>query len=512
MANQSSTLSRIASGNIASLSNVGVTLVSNIAVVPIILSYWNADTYGLWLLLLSVSFLIRIPAQSLSQYLLREFIRIEGTEEACPNTLLASSLPIVISLAVLQLLIAMIIGPLGIGGEFLFKDSASEFGLSLFILSLGWALTSLIDYAPLRLAPLGYYPRFLWWNCLELFWAAIVPCMVCIAGGEILEAAIAMFVSRIIYATLAGIDYFRIYRKECIPIVAPVWSIVPRLFRISQAFTILLGLDNFKQQGLRLVIAPLAGISSMTSFSTIRTVSNIVHRGVTTIAIPISPELMRFIRSRDQMKSEALFNTIWMIVIVLIIPGSIVLQFVAESAFSIWTRGKIIYDPVLFSLLSSSILVHAIAQPAMSVVRGNNLLKEQLTYNAISVFLIVSLTALLIPLFGIKGVGVAILASEVTSLVLYFIRADHWLNNNGLHWPTYSFKWIALICGVEVSAIVLIASMPIASFKIGTFAFVFLSIASRYYWKSIPDGIREILGNALKKGFKKIPILGTRWA
>ena len=100
-----------------------------------------------------------------------------------------------------------------------------------------------------------------------------------------------------------------------------------------------------RQQGVRLVLAPLAGPVALAAFSTMRTGANVALQGLNTIVNPILPDLMRFLHDRDQPRSEAAFSTIWVVVVALMAPGVVILQLIMEPLFVFWTQGKIALIP-----------------------------------------------------------------------------------------------------------------------------------------------------------------------
>ena len=67
---------RIASGSLATGSRVGITLVSQLALVPIYLSFWSPETYGIWLALQTFYALGTIFGMAHLTFLENEFIRI----------------------------------------------------------------------------------------------------------------------------------------------------------------------------------------------------------------------------------------------------------------------------------------------------------------------------------------------------------------------------------------------------------------------------------------------------
>ena len=171
------------------------------------------------------------------------------------------------------------------------------------------------------------------------------------------------------------IDLFKLFKKEHIRPSKPSLVLGLSNFRMSLP---LLGkslLENVRQQGVRLLLAPLSGAVGLAAFATMRTGANVALQGLNTICNPILPDLMRFLHDRDQPRSEAAFATIWVVVVALMAPAVVILQTFVEPLYVVWTQGKIPFNPLLFSILSLGVLVYAVVQPAMAIVIGNNLTK-----------------------------------------------------------------------------------------------------------------------------------------
>src|SRR5690606_34422862 len=124
-------------------------------------------------------------------------------------------------------------------------------------------------------------------------------------------------------------------------------------------------------------------------------------------------------------------------------PAIIVLQNIVEPLFLEWTRGQITFNPWLFASLSIGVLVFALAQPAIAVVRGNNILQPQILISALTAGIGVGGIFVLVPVFGITGAGITLLLSELAGIAAYLITAKKWLVKNGLKWPERPFTIVA---------------------------------------------------------------------
>jgi O-antigen/teichoic acid export membrane protein len=251
--------------------------------------------------------------------------------------------------------------------------------------------------------------------------------------------------------------------------------------------------EMFRQQGIQLILAPMSGVAGLTAFATMRTGANVALQGLGTITSPLMPELMRFLNQRDQVRTEAAFATVWLLLMAILAPGVIFLQLCIRPLFELWTRGKVVFDPALFALMSLGVLVYAMAQPAMAVVQGNNLLKPQLVVSSIAGILVILVMCLLVPRIGILGSGLALLAGEVVAAVGYLRVASRWLKSNGLSWPKSAYASVILSVVVSGCTMLGIAWLPQWHFVCFLIGFAILIFSLKTYLRHLPDVARQRL-------------------
>ncbi len=279
---------------------------------------------------------------------------------------------------------------------------------------------------------------------------------------------------------------FRLMRKHDIKFTRPSARLGFRNFTRSLAVSGKLVLENARQQGVRLVLAPLAGAASLAAFSTMRTGSNVALQGLNTITNPLMPDLMRFLHSRDQARVEAAFGTVWVVVIALMAPAVVTLQVIVAPLFSLWTRGQIEFDPTLFAIMSLAVLVYALAQPAMAVVMGNNLMKPQLLLSIAAAIIAIGGIVVLVPLIGISGAGVALLAAEIVASIGYVFFARKWLHREGLLWPQKSFSIAAVSIIISAVSLGSMIVFPDAKWLILAITLFLFALTVRQYWLLLP--------------------------
>jgi O-antigen/teichoic acid export membrane protein len=511
-----SAAARLISGSVASWAQIAVTIAAQIVLVPIYLNYWSVETYGVWLAvhgIMSVLSMLDLGHQNFMSY---EFLRIGKQNTLALSKYLWSAMIIGVSISVIQVLLtvvflytgilAFLLGESGPGNAELITSA----GVALILHALLWLILVTVTGLMVRvLAPFGHYPRTAWWAFFYAIVTALAPLTAVIFGADLLMASVALMLGSLTLGVFLYVDLIRLLRKERIRLIKPSLALGYSNFLKSLP---LLGkslFENVRQQGVRLVLAPLSGPAGLAAFSTMRTGANVALQGLNTIVNPILPDLMRFLHDRDQPRSEAAFSTIWIVVVALMAPGVVILQLIMEPFFAFWTQGKISFDPLLFATLSVSVLVYAVIQPAMAVVIGNNLTKLQLWLSGIAAITVFAVLITTVPIIGILGAAVALLLAEIVAAIGYKIHAKRWLKENQLVWPGRPFN--LAVTSVAISTITLLGIIFISEFKWLIVAVSMVLFAWNFgrYWQVLPSVALESAKNIVRKipGFRKLVFL-----
>lgn len=487
---------------------IGITMFSQLLLVPIYLSYWDVKTYGVWIATQALVSVLSTLNQGHQTYLEFEFLKQGKDKPAQVSFTLWSGFWVALILGSIEVLSVIGLIVLGAVGGLLETSNVMDSSLifqaqaTLLLQMISWMLiTSLGGLFVRVLSPFGYYPRMSWWGVWAAILTAGVPVIAVSFGANLLQAGIALVAATIMYAIPQYYDIYRLLKREGLLYKGSSLKSGLKNLRFSLIISARSLLENARQQGVRVILAPLSGATALVAFSTMRTGANIVLQGLNTITSPLMPELMRFLNKKDQDRTEASFGTVWFVVLTLLAPGVLILQWCVEPLYIKWTKGLVEFNPILFALLSLGVLVFAVAQPAMAVMRGNNLVRSQFLITLIAAIIVVGGMFILVPMYGITGAGISLLSAEIAATTGYRIVAKNWLKKNGLEWPQKSSR-IALT-GVWITALAMFGMIQFHSLRgfICIGGLLLLFIATRLYWKSSPLLVRE----KASKIFARIP-------
>lgn len=485
---------RLISGSVASWVQILITLVVQVVLVPVFLIAWGKEQYGIWLAIQSFISLISMIDKGHQYYIYFESLKMDESDKDKFNLFFGSSLRIGVLSGIVQLLVLLVIIGFGLTkdlfglAENITSDKLYEINAALLIQSFIWVLFGISGGLMGRvLAVKGYYPRVAWWNVLGAIVTAATPAITVYRGGSLLQASTSLFIGTLIFNIPFHIDMYRIIKRENISLnkfsSSAGFSNLFKSFAVSTKDV----LENFRQQGIRVVLSSIVGGAGLAVFSTTRTGANVLLQGLNTITNPMIPELMQFLRNKDQPRVDVAFNTIWALLVFFMSPGIVILQLIMEPIFTAWTKGQIEFNPLLFLLFSFGVLIYTLSQPAIALVTGNNLLKQQLQMSVLSSVVLIALMFALMPYLHIVGAGVALVVAELISTYGYRVYAKRWMAEKGLAWPSKSFvyatvsMWTAFICGL------LIIWLPQYKYLVLISYLILFSIISVKYWVALPQ-------------------------
>lgn len=485
-----SSVSRILSASAASWVRIGVTVVTQIALVPLYLASWNAQTYGAWLLLQAVWATVSIVDLAHHDYVGYECLRLGPSQRLTIKRIIFSAAPIVVLIALWDLLLVWQLGQADFISGWV-GDNAQLLGqwrAALLLQAVTWLFTGSVGGLIVRwLTPFGYWPQFAWWGVSLAVVTTVVPALAVVGGANLLQAMLALCVTNLIFHLIFFFAMARIVRQQGFSAARP--SIRQGLTQAFHALWLMAKslAEMARQQGSRIILAPLAGVADMAAFATMRTGANFALQGLNTITGPVMPELMRFLAARDQPRAESTFAIVWLMLCAVLSPAIVIVQWLAPALFPLWTHGKIAFDPWLFGMLSLGVSVLALAQPAAAVLQGNNIVRAQLGISMVAATVAVGGMAWLVPHMGVRGAGLALLAAEFTSLFAYVWVAQQWLCQQDMRWPWKAFSAAAAAVPVTALGMVALALLPTGLTLASLVATLVLqALVAIVYWRQLP--------------------------
>lgn len=487
-----STVQRWVWSGLANWLRIGVSILIQFLMIPVLLSAWTLDDLAAWLLVAAIMPYATALDLGHQSFLAYEFMAVADDRESIARIFRSSIIPSIF-IGIIQIIgLTLIIFLTPLGQVFVGPDGhLNATGLYLGLQVVAWITCGNFGGIISRaIVPLGYLPRTLWWSLALGIVTGFSPIVVAASGGSFHVAAWITFIIIVTFNLMMIADFLRIMKLERV-----IWArAYPPNFKAAGKGLLLSGRDmlmQLRQQGIRIVLAPTVGLDGMGSFATMRTLSNVTLQGLTTVLAPIEPDVMRYIRQRDSERLGAVFWLVWAFCALALTPTIIVMQIAMPSIFPIWTHDRVKFDPILFAMLSSSVLFYAIAQPATLVLKGNNLIGVQLMLSALGGTVVIGLLFLLEDSIGIKAAGAGLLVGEIVSYIAVSHLARRWCHAADIRWATSSELPSSLLTAAGAIVTLFLAVTSPTQLPI-LIAFLIIYAAGVYFIiKQFPESLKK---------------------
>lgn len=484
---------RFLSGSAASWARVILNVGTQFALVPIFLSHWSVEEYGCWLVIASVTGLASLFSIGHQSFLEYEFLRVGDKNPQQLSLLFYSSIPFALLLCLLELI--LVAGAIFFGWLDAMFDSNTPLDQHLLnqsfwamiVFSLGWLVNTGIGGLGGRLvSPFGHFPRFAWWSFALALSTAVASAIAVYVGAGLLDTAIAVTLTSTIINIPIHMDLWRLFKQHHLNPIKPDLKMGANLTIKSMALALTNVIENLRQQGIRVFLSTIVGLSQMTAFSTTRTISNVSLQGMSTVTTPAMPEFMRYLREKDGARVDSVMGFLLFLTVIVFAPILVGLQLIIPDIFLLWTRGKIEFDGFLFGLFSISLMIYAIGRPLFAIIQGNNLVKSQLIISTTVGLIAIVGVIFMSTYFGIRGAAAALLFAEITGCILALIYALKWLSIHQMQLPYKLFYLAGTSILMATFGILLMAAMPEKKLMIFSCVFILCALLGYVFVRQLP--------------------------
>jgi O-antigen/teichoic acid export membrane protein len=181
---------------------------------------------------------------------------------------------------------------------------------------------------------------------------------------------------------------------------------------------------QLQTSGLVLFVSSTCGAPAVALFATLRTLAKTVSQATATVFMPAAPELVRFdvLGEHDKLR-DGLFSLTVMATLPAAI-GSLALAGMSDWLYTIWTRGKIVFDYAVFSVVSAASLWRIFGSPLVNHMTSMNNPRWISLWAATQTGVLVIVVLGASRFFGLFGIGLGLLAAECVGS---FILPGLWL-------------------------------------------------------------------------------------
>jgi len=497
---------RILSGAFASWIRLIIAVLLQILTVPVYLDKWNLEVYGVWLGITTLTSLIEIISVGFMTYIGGEYFRYinNNNKKIHFKKIFNTSILISLCIGTIEIVIVLILLATKsfiyvIGAENYSDKLINDALIGILIINVTSILCGSIGGLYVRaFTALGQVTRITWWGLIGIVISTSFPMIAVSIGYGIVGAAIAMSIAVMLF----NITF--IYSMNVLmPLLNFKYLLNTKIkfvkITINKTFylTAKILIDILRQQGSRLLLAPIVGSAELAKFATMKSASSLSQQLIGVVATPLLPEFIAYIEKKNQLKVQACFALIWITTLLFICPVLSIIQFYGFEIFSIWTHGKILFDNNLFGLLSCTVIFYCFSQPSLLIITTYNLIKPQLIISIISILILVLCILFLTDIINIKSAAVGMLVGEFLSFGISYLYVKGWLLTKNLSWPKTENIYV-ISTGVIFFIFFNLLDYKRFIFIIIIYLIINFSILSIYIIK-LDSNIKNIFYNKLKK-------------
>ncbi|MGN6646913.1 MAG: lipopolysaccharide biosynthesis protein [Cytophaga sp.] len=402
------------------MMNMGQT----IFLVPILLTFWSNETYGIWLSVFALFTMFQSFDIGHQTYVGNKMTSLYHAGNMVElKRVLASSIYIAVALGMAEVLAVIIFTYggwmqqlLGVSDTITKQYHLTE---ALLALLLMWMLVGSVGGILVKLFnPIGKYASSQKWGIVSrlLQFSAII--LAAMSHLNILGAAILIVLFNLVYCA-----FLFAYIKRILPELFPWWlngsvKIGLQNFYRSIAITFAGILNQFNQSGIVLVISSYLHPSLVPAYTTLRTLSNTAVQSTSIVLSPLGPEITKFNTLQEFDKLKKVFSVNWFLSGIIINSGLILIIPFIEWIFSYWTKGKVEFSFPLFALLACSVTLTNFGSGFTIFINSTNQTKLIFLSSVLRVSVTLLLTYLFIGKMGLVAIGIGLFISELLSSIV----------------------------------------------------------------------------------------------
>lgn len=446
-------IKRVFTGVGISTVTISFNLVAQLLAVPIFLTHWGTQVYGEWLALTSIVSSISILNLGVQTYVGNILIAHHEHQEIEQGThVLHAALRLYLALCSLAVIVTIGLVILPPVLSWLNINTIKSLDARIIILVQGM-LASYAIFGGLLLGLLRVtrqVPRQLVYGLIERIIIIGAPVVVVILGGQPLVASILMGVLIGVIATIAVRDV-----KKRSPfrlgLSSATWHDARALLKPSLVFLAVAVAAQLLSSGMIIVISTSAGAAAVTLFSTTLMLTNFVRIIVNQSLNVLWPEVTAAAATRV---SGRLIR--WHRLIIKLVSGvSLVIAagflLLGSQVLTVWTRGQVGVDPILNVLLVLYLLIEAPSLVSGMFGLATNHQGDMFRADLATAIFAMVLAIGLVPAIGVRGVGVALVVSQIVNTLWVVRMSCEWTGDD----------WLALLEQWLVRGLPLIISMGI---------------------------------------------------
>jgi O-antigen/teichoic acid export membrane protein len=407
---------RLSDGWSANLLQMALGIAQQVVLVPVFLHYWSNDVLAAWLVIFAAGNLVPVVDCGLQFRAINRFLAFKSSIDSDRRTgqfyseLRRIYLGLAVTLATVTLIVVHVLPPsamLGFG-------SIAQFDLAFVAMIVGTLLTLPANLAAALYRARGLYGRAVWLVNLGMLGALLGQLAAVTVTQSLLCVTIIYVAAQMLAAAYLMSDVPRLFPFLCGVRGTGSWRWIAGQFGEALPFAVASAAD------LALLNLPVLLLSALVSdrvavaqWGLTRVVAGLVRALCVQTTLPLAAELGHDYAVGDRQRLQGLYARGSVLVALL---ASVVVSGLLpfwQDFFALWTHGTIPYDRSLTFVLLIGTAAMAPSILAVGYANYSNRGQLLLRTKALQLVLFLVLSAILIPLVGLLGAAIAVVASEL---------------------------------------------------------------------------------------------------
>lgn len=402
-----------------------VTIVLQIATLPILVHYWGVVGFGTWVTLAAIPTYLSLSDLGFAQVAASEMSMAVGAKDYdSALTIFQSMMAIILILsAVVMFGTVLMVFALPLVSIFNLHDVSPNVARTvILVLSTQVLITLLFSVAGAGLRASGHFARLVYYNATSRLLEQLGVILVAALGAGMIAASCMILIVRAVVTLIAALTLLRLAPWISFGFVHARIKVAKRLFVPSVTFMAYVFGDLISIQGVTLVVAALFGPVAVASFSAMRTLARLGPQFATILSWALQPEYSFIFGSENMDRYRKLLKRHTAItagIATVYVAGMLLLS---HWALHIWTGGKVQPFEPLFMLIVFACAAEIIwASGQMPLLSVNKHQIGATTYLMLSASSIV-LMNFAAKIYGIDWIGIIGLVVSLLMVLITYTR------------------------------------------------------------------------------------------
>jgi len=468
----------------------------NIISVPIILSKWDVEKFGAWILLNSILTYLYLLNLSLEEFTYSENLKIGKKKITLISKNISNGIFFSLIISFISLIAIFILNKFSNFELINVKNiHLLDFTKSIFAYLLFTTFTySILPFISDALIIYGYQHFFIWFRSINKFISnlgAIIS--IYYFNTSIFETVLNIIILESIGYSFIYYFSFKICKKIKLNFKNINFKYALNNFVKSILVFINKILITLTDNGFRIIISNMTSIGLLAIFTVTRTIVNAFMQSINSLSEPIMPHLMRTIAEKEYVKLNNYLNLYFIFISILFFPLLLIINLFIKDIFNYWTLQKILFDDLLYFFLIGGVLIYSLGLPFKLLITGNNLNKEKIIINIISILIMFILLIFFFNKLSLISFGLGIFVFELTTFFLNFLLVKNFFKKKLIN-INFKIFYISLIILIITEILIFhnLIIKEISLFLLIIFYLINLKIFLKYFPKNFKLRIKKI--------------------